>query len=1032
MLYFKVALLASALFVVLLPLGVVSGQNRTPVNDFDCSDKLEHSKDGEKFITGVFGFSRGNNGIGLNDDWIKEAFCGSDDSDNQGLNMAMAYRSWDRVVYPDFEYTEYVTAYMDSIYTSTQNSDCTAGMQILTPTINVSFTDSQINFPVHPDSLSGVDGILSDSTFTKFAAELLQKEFDLVDACASASDRHTEMEDILAETKDILTDRSKRPLGGWYLADEPITQNQDIGVINQIGKRIKAIEDSLYSRLFLESKGLNFDEYSSYHQSRFVAFHSQPLHGHVISRLRENENIGSIEKAKKYYKDGNNYDITKTARYSIFDEDVVDVIMPDYYNKGLNFWDVILDDIQYEYELNGKPLPEIMPVLQGFGRDGGYRSLNTDEYERIVNHLIRRDVDGIFFWAWNTTIYNCSLEDLWSSEDLYIGSSDCEGLNDVNVRQVVQNIGQFSLTTPTPPTPPINSLLMAYNNPSGSKDFLMAHSDGTWYLRDEDGTKIDSSNPPNNNPWFSWHSPSNGFYLNEPHFEHIVSGDFNGDGMSDVAFFYNQHDTAQRLIVMLSNGESFVGKYGNPIIDPRDGSTRWIDFNREMFDISNIVQVSSGDFNGDMLSDIAVLYLENDTYKIGTFYSDGSNFYNIEGNNIDNNNLPFNADLPEGDNQGNTNLIPHMTSYDIDLNGIDDLIFQHIESTVNYKRLNPDLPVDPIEPNISIKVLFSNQNGSFYTILPESGNDIYPREIVDDLFQESKSLISFGWSDNLTYFSVESIVAGKFSDNEVVDKNYALADIVLIASEISLDSPSRKTNFIVLQVDPELKVVDNDNQEINSFEDLEDASWFDTNMFVIAPLQFKFAVATDMDNNGYDDLTFLYSQNDNAQRIISYLSQKSDFVEKWYNNPVEAATCSGCRWLSVDRDTFDILEVKGFVEGSFKENVTITKTYMNDNRASVRNANFANSEVEPSFNTLAYPNPFNTNSTISFSLEKTSNIKVEVFNVLGQRVAILVDDSLLAGQHTYNFEAGNLSSGLYFYRLTSDNTSQVIKTTLVK
>jgi hypothetical protein len=67
-----------------------------------------------------------------------------------------------------------------------------------------------------------------------------------------------------------------------------------------------------------------------------------------------------------------------------------------------------------------------------------------------------------------------------------------------------------------------------------------------------------------------------------------------------------------------------------------------------------------------------------------------------------------------------------------------------------------------------------------------------------------------------------------------------------------------------------------------------------------------------------------------------------------------------------------------------------------------------------------YPNPFNPATTVQFDLPKASNVKLEVFNVLGQRVTTLVNGEVPAGYHKIPWNAGDQASGLYFYRLTAD------------
>lgn len=79
-----------------------------------------------------------------------------------------------------------------------------------------------------------------------------------------------------------------------------------------------------------------------------------------------------------------------------------------------------------------------------------------------------------------------------------------------------------------------------------------------------------------------------------------------------------------------------------------------------------------------------------------------------------------------------------------------------------------------------------------------------------------------------------------------------------------------------------------------------------------------------------------------------------------------------------------------------------------------------------------YPNPFNPETTIKFQLVKSGNVKLEVFNALGQRVAVLINSQMSAGSHAINFNASRLSSGIYFYRLTSGMNTSIKKMTLLK
>ena len=64
-----------------------------------------------------------------------------------------------------------------------------------------------------------------------------------------------------------------------------------------------------------------------------------------------------------------------------------------------------------------------------------------------------------------------------------------------------------------------------------------------------------------------------------------------------------------------------------------------------------------------------------------------------------------------------------------------------------------------------------------------------------------------------------------------------------------------------------------------------------------------------------------------------------------------------------------------------------------------------------------YPNPFNPSTIIEFSLPETGNVMLKVFNVLGEEVAVLVNEELTAGWYKVEWRANGFASGMYIYRL---------------
>lgn len=79
-----------------------------------------------------------------------------------------------------------------------------------------------------------------------------------------------------------------------------------------------------------------------------------------------------------------------------------------------------------------------------------------------------------------------------------------------------------------------------------------------------------------------------------------------------------------------------------------------------------------------------------------------------------------------------------------------------------------------------------------------------------------------------------------------------------------------------------------------------------------------------------------------------------------------------------------------------------------------------------------YPNPFNPTSTIEFTLPESANVVLEVYNINGQLVSTLVDSRLNSGQHSVVFDASNLASGVYLYRIRAGNYMETRQMTLIK
>ena len=130
----------------------------------------------------------------------------------------------------------------------------------------------------------------------------------------------------------------------------------------------------------------------------------------------------------------------------------------------------------------------------------------------------------------------------------------------------------------------------------------------------------------------------------------------------------------------------------------------------------------------------------------------------------------------------------------------------------------------------------------------------------------------------------------------------------------------------------------------------------------------------------------------------------------------------------------------GFNESASQE---VAVTYDNSGSPVSGNASFTlnsvlsvtiNSKVQPTNYSLEqnFPNPFNPSTTIKYSLPNNSTVSLKVYNLIGQEVATLINSYQTSGEYSATFNASNLSSGVYFYRLKTESFNVVKKMLLIK
>ncbi|MCC5942936.1 MAG: T9SS type A sorting domain-containing protein [Balneolaceae bacterium] len=119
---------------------------------------------------------------------------------------------------------------------------------------------------------------------------------------------------------------------------------------------------------------------------------------------------------------------------------------------------------------------------------------------------------------------------------------------------------------------------------------------------------------------------------------------------------------------------------------------------------------------------------------------------------------------------------------------------------------------------------------------------------------------------------------------------------------------------------------------------------------------------------------------------------------------------------------------------SWSDLIDMSIAVVNTNRNDQASYNLTVTSVLPNEDSISqnYPNPFNSSTNIEFSLTENKHVRVDVFDAAGRRVQTIVDEQLNRGFHSVRFDGSGLSSGVYIYRILTDQTIVTKKMVLVK
>jgi hypothetical protein len=169
-----------------------------------------------------------------------------------------------------------------------------------------------------------------------------------------------------------------------------------------------------------------------------------------------------------------------------------------------------------------------------------------------------------------------------------------------------------------------------------------------------------------------------------------------------------------------------------------------------------------------------------------------------------------------------------------------------------------------------------------------------------------------------------------------------------------------------------------------------------------------------------------YLSADNIQATV-YTNAKSQII-----NLTETSPNSGQFIGSFDLNNFNLGEGDTINVNYFNSNNELVSDF--SKWTSIATSTGSLNQSTPTVYELAqnYPNPFNLTTTIQYTIPKTGNVKIKLYNILGQEIRILVNSEKNAGTYRTTFNAMGLASGIYFYRMQAGSFSQTKKLILLK
>ena len=361
---------------------------------------------------------------------------------------------------------------------------------------------------------------------------------------------------------------------------------------------------------------------------------------------------------------------------------------------------------------------------------------------------------------------------------------------------------------------------------------------------------------------------------------------------------------------------------------------------------------------------------------------------------------------------------------------IDRYTFSQLESGNGYSILDEYYVLGEVDEQYKLEVLFNESEQVEFLY------DYNYDDFDDEWTSEFRIAVSYDNEGRIIQYTEDDLEMDEWISNWKIEFVYNED------GTISYESESRNYNYgaqgVLKSIDGNIvdEGIYNDdgsdeyfrdtyyNITLDQFLDMEEY-WID--FFSWHNMEVKYEYKDSEGGEYYIDEYRILIDESESQKVFTWAWQPYDYETGTYADTLAYDTYREVVNYA-DGKISDILYEFEF-DGEWKKEYKAEYTYGSGN--TVSNENWDNT-IEGFSLHQNYPNPFNPSTQISFALPAASEVKLRVFDMLGRNVATLVNSRKAAGIHTVNFDAGNLSSGTYIYRLEAGNFTKTRKLMLIK